>query len=122
MFAVQIIIIYAMDYKKLNGVGEMVAVQSVACFYDARTHRAAHYAQEVCSAESTEEFQVLQHKLSKYTDSLKYLHYTLVLGINAKDVTGMLMLRYAVRGRAQHGPPVFEPHSVDTVHASPTFT
>lgn len=29
----QIIAIYAADYAKLEGAGEMVAVQSVACFY-----------------------------------------------------------------------------------------
>lgn len=41
----QIIIIYAVDYAKLTGAGEMVAVQSVACFYNARIHRCTALAQ-----------------------------------------------------------------------------
>lgn len=44
--------------------------------------------QEACAAENTTDFRAAQTRLQHYTDALKYLHYTLVLGSEAQRVTG----------------------------------
>lgn len=51
-------------------------------------HPAPHplYLQEACAAETASDFSAAQAKLAKYTDALKMLHYTLVLGSGAQDV------------------------------------
>lgn len=45
-------------------------------------------AQEVCAAETNADYVKAQGKLKRYTDTLKWVHYTLLLGDEAHKVTG----------------------------------